>query len=268
MIGTVWWRLTNASANRNSAWRVLADESGNDRPGSGRERSTNRRRCEPRRRRRPGSREMADKSASAVIVESPQNSTGRLSEEAIVDVARAVAVTFRGLGDRHQATQLYGTRTAAMTKFDLAKNHQRLQRPFGHVVGGWHLRIIHKHEPLMLMFQNLLLQSHSFFMAHRKGDQLLQAFSQPDLLVLREMMCVSVLGFKIGCVALSEIRPAVDRNAVAEISRWSAKRHHWNVRKVVFAPGQGCQNPWCLAALQDANSLRHEPVVRRSATTG
>ena len=44
---------------------------------------------------------MADKAASAVVVESPQDSAGRLSEEAIVDVARAVTVTFCGLGDGH-----------------------------------------------------------------------------------------------------------------------------------------------------------------------
>ena len=68
---------------------------------------------------------MADKAASAVVVELPQNSAGRLSEEAIVDVARAVAVTFCGFGDRHQASHSDGSCFAAVTERDLAKHHQR-----------------------------------------------------------------------------------------------------------------------------------------------
>ena len=117
-----------------------------------------------------------------IIVELSQDSTGWLSDESIVDVARAVTVAFRGLGDCHQSAHANGTRVTAMTEGDLAKNHQWPQRAFGHVVRGWHQRIIQKHEPLVLMLQNSLLQSHGLFVSHRKNDQLLQAFSQPELL--------------------------------------------------------------------------------------
>ena len=132
---------------------------------------------------------MADKAASAVVVESPQNSAGRLSEEAIVDVARAVAVTFCGFGDRHQASHADGSCFAAVTERDLAKHHQRTQRAFGQIVGGWHLWIIQKHEPLVLMLQNSLLQCECLFVTHLIRNQLLQAFSQPDL--LRDLLSLS-----------------------------------------------------------------------------
>ena len=125
-----------------------------------------------------------------IIVELSQDSTGWLSEESIVDVARAVTVAFRGLGDCHQSAHANGTRVTAMTEGDLAKNHQWPQRAFGHVVRGWHQRIIQKHEPLVLMLQNSLLQCECFFVSQWKSDQLRQAFSQPelffDLLSLRE----------------------------------------------------------------------------------
>ena len=119
---------------------------------------------------------------STVIIELSQDSTGRLSEVSIVDVARAVTVSFCGLCDGHQSPHSHGTRVTAMTECDLAKQHQRTQRAFGHVVGGRHASVVQKHEPFMLMPQNSLLQSHSLFVSHRKSDQLLQAFSQPDLL--------------------------------------------------------------------------------------
>ena len=117
-----------------------------------------------------------------IIVELSQDSTGWLSEESIVDVARAVTVAFRGLGDCHQSAHANGTRVTAMTEGDLAKNHQWPQRAFGHVVRGWHQRIIQKHEPLVLMLQNSLLQCECLFVTHLIRNQLLQAFSQPDLL--------------------------------------------------------------------------------------
>ena len=65
-----------------------------------------------------------------IIVESPQNSTGRLSEEAIVDIARAVSVTFRGLSHSHQASHSNGSRFAAVTERDPAKNPKGPQRRF------------------------------------------------------------------------------------------------------------------------------------------
>ena len=67
---------------------------------------------------------------STIIVESPQNSTGRLSEEAIVDIARAVSVTFRGLSHSHQASHSNGSRFAAVIECDPAKNHKGPQRTF------------------------------------------------------------------------------------------------------------------------------------------
>ena len=138
-----------AAANRSVAWRVLADGTGNvDQEAAGSDRriadalnyadgvdrvhGTSSGFVE----RRAGSRKMADKAASAVIVELPQDSTGRLSEEAIVDVARAVTVTFCGLGHGHQASHADGPSLAAGAERDLAKHHQRTQRAFGHVVGG------------------------------------------------------------------------------------------------------------------------------------
>ena len=183
-----------AAANRSVAWRVLADGTGTVDQEATRSdrriadalnhaddvdcvRGTSSGFAE----RRPGSREMADKAALAVIVQLPQDSTGGLSEEAVVDVARAVAVTFCGLGDRHQASHADGPILTAVTECDLAKNHQRTQRTLGHVVGGWHLWIIQKHEPLVLMLQNFLMQCEGFFVAYTKGDQLLQTFSKPDL---------------------------------------------------------------------------------------
>ena len=61
---------------------------------------------------------------STVIVKSSQDSTGRLSEESIIDIARAMTVTFRGLSDRHQSPHSDGPRVTAMTERDLAKNDQ------------------------------------------------------------------------------------------------------------------------------------------------
>ena len=58
---------------------------------------------------------MADKAASAVIVELPQDSTGRLSEEAIVDVARAVTVTSCGIGHGHHPCHADGPIIAALS---------------------------------------------------------------------------------------------------------------------------------------------------------
>jgi hypothetical protein len=43
-----------------------------------------------------------------------------LSEEAIVDIAWAVTVTFRGLGHGHQASHSDSSRFAAVTERDLA----------------------------------------------------------------------------------------------------------------------------------------------------
>lgn len=117
-----------------------------------------------------------------VIVESPQNSTRWLSEESIVDVARALTVSFRGLSDGHQMSHPDGPRVTAMTERDLAKNDQWSQRAFGHIVGGRHARIVQKHEPLVLILQNSLLQCERFFMSHRIRHHLFQAFSQPDCL--------------------------------------------------------------------------------------
>ena len=45
---------------------------------------------------------------STVIIELSQDSIGRLSEESIVDVACAVTVTFRGLGDCHKLPHSHG----------------------------------------------------------------------------------------------------------------------------------------------------------------
>ena len=117
---------------------------------------------------------------STVIIELSQDSTGGMSEESIGDVARAVTVSFCGLCDGHQSPHSHGTRVTAMTECDLAKQHQRTQLAFGHVGGGRHASVVQKHEPFMLMPQNSLLQSHSLFVSHRKSDQLLQAFSQPE----------------------------------------------------------------------------------------
>jgi len=84
---------------------------------------------------------------SAVIVESLQDSTGRLCEESLVGVARAVTVTFRGFCDCHQSPHSYGPRMTAMTKRDLAKDDQGPQRAFGRIVRWRYARIIQKHEP-------------------------------------------------------------------------------------------------------------------------
>jgi hypothetical protein len=92
-----------------------------------------------------------------------------------------VPVTFRGLGHGHQASHSNGSRFAVVTERDLAKNHQRPQRTLGHVVRGRNTRIIQKHEPLVLMLQNSLLQCESFFVTYTKDHQLLQTFAQPDL---------------------------------------------------------------------------------------
>lgn len=117
---------------------------------------------------------------SAVVIQLSQYTARRLREEPVVDVARAVTVTFRGLGDRHQASHARGTSMTAMPKRDLAKNDQRPQRSFGLIVRWRHAGIIQKHQPLVLMFHNSLLQCHCFFMTDRKSDQLQQSFSQPD----------------------------------------------------------------------------------------
>ena len=128
---------------------------------------------------------------SAVIVQSSQHATRRLSEETVVDVARAVTVTFRGLSNRHQPSHSHGTRITAMTKRNLAKNDQGTQRSFGLIVCRRHTRIIQKDKPLVLMLQNSLLQCHCFSMTDWKSDQLQQSFSQPYLfgflLGLREL---------------------------------------------------------------------------------
>ena len=73
----------------------------------------------------------------------------RLNEEAIVDVARAVTVTFCGFSARHQASHSNGSRFAAVTECDLAKNHQRTQRTFGHIAGWlfwWVAPVVHPHS--------------------------------------------------------------------------------------------------------------------------
>ncbi len=50
---------------------------------------------------------------STVIIELSQDSTGRLSEESIVDVARAVTVSFCDLCEGHQSPHSHGTRVTA-----------------------------------------------------------------------------------------------------------------------------------------------------------
>jgi hypothetical protein len=92
-----------------------------------------------------------------------------------------VTVTFRGLGHGHQASHSNSSRFAAVAERDLAKNQQRPQRTLGHVVRGRNTRIVQKHEPLVLMLQNSLLQCESFFVTYTKDHQFLQTFAQPDL---------------------------------------------------------------------------------------
>ena len=114
---------------------------------------------------------------STRVVEFSQYLTWRSSEELIVDVTRTVPVTFCGLSNGHQSRHSNGTCIAAMSKRDLAKNHQWTQCSFGKIVCRRHTRIVEKHKPLVLMFQNSLLQDHGFFMSHHLRRELQQAFS-------------------------------------------------------------------------------------------
>ena len=61
------------------------------------------------------------------------------------------------------------------------KNKKGTQCLFGLIVCRRHTWIIQKDKPLVLIFQNSLLQCHCFFMTDWKSDQLQQSFSQPDL---------------------------------------------------------------------------------------
>lgn len=61
---------------------------------------------------------------SAVIVKALQHLVRRPGEEPVVDVARVVTVTFRGLSNRHQPSHSRGTRITAMTERNLAKDDE------------------------------------------------------------------------------------------------------------------------------------------------
>ena len=142
---------------------------------------------------------------STVVVQLPQDPGRRLSEQAIVDVARAMSVAFCSFGHRHQSSHSRCSRMTAMIKLDVAKHDQRTQRPFGQIIRRRDKRIIQKDEPLVLVLHNSLLQSQRLFVAHRKCGQLQQAFLQPDF-----------FGCLLGLTRLSLVAQAMKATAVSD----------------------------------------------------
>jgi hypothetical protein len=69
----------------------------------------------------------------------------------IEKVARFVPVRFGCFFDRHDLGHSLAACFAAMAERDLSQHDQRPQLPLGQIVRRWNSRIVHEHEPLVVV---------------------------------------------------------------------------------------------------------------------
>jgi len=82
-----------------------------------------------------------------------------------------MAMTPRGFGDTHELRHPVRSRSAAMAKRDLAKDHKRTQRPLGKVVRRWDAIVIDKDQPLGEVAVDPALKRQRLFMRHLDASQ-------------------------------------------------------------------------------------------------